>query len=169
MKKILFIFLSGLILLTFLGVVTFVMLPSSNQSSSGTSNLNEKDNQDHEIPLSEQEGTLQGYYFNGYIDMRDSFESFEEESEYIYYMSHHFDYYRNQAFDHDTDESKEDHAKYFSQLDPLNALVSFRNKTKVDLQNGDYIKVTFKGGIMESYPAQIGEVVEVEVTGRKKE
>ncbi|WP_017795954.1 DUF3221 domain-containing protein [Oceanobacillus kimchii] len=168
MKKVLIIFLTGLVFLTFLGMVTFFILPSSNQPSSGTSNLNDSDMQDHEIPINEQEGTLQGYYFNGYIDMRDSFENFEEESEYIYYMSHHFDYYRNQAFVHGKDEPKEEYVEYFKQLDPLNALVSFSNNTKTDLQNGDYIKVTFKGGIMESYPAQIGEVVDVVVIDRRK-
>ncbi|MCT1578780.1 DUF3221 domain-containing protein [Oceanobacillus kimchii] len=167
MKKVLIIFLSGLALLTFLGMVTFVILPSSNQPSSGTSNLNDSDMQDHEIPINEQEGTLQGYYFNGYIDMRDSFEG-GEESDYFHNMDYHFDFYRNQAFVHAKDEPKEDYVEYFKQLDPLNALVSFRNKTKVDLQNGDYIKVTFKGGIMESYPAQIGEVVDVVVIDRRK-
>ncbi|MFS0752576.1 DUF3221 domain-containing protein [Oceanobacillus sp. 1P07AA] len=169
MKKVLLIFFGGLVLLTFLGMIALVILPSSNQSSSGTSDLNEEDFQNQEAPMDEQEGTLQGYYFNGYIDWRDSFASFEEESEYIYYMNHHFDYYRNNAFGNENDEKNEDYAKYFSQLDPLNALVSFSNNTKKELRNGDYIKVTFKGGIMESYPAQIGEVVEVEVIDRRKQ
>lgn len=164
LKKVLIIFISGLVLLTFLGMVTFVILPSSNQSSSGTSNLNEEDIQNHEAPINEQEGTLQGYYFNGYIDMRDSFESFEEESEYIYYMSNYLkDYLNSTAFREGNQDKAKEYNTYFNQLEPPIYPISFTNTSKKELKNGNYIKVTFKGGIMESYPIQIGEVTNVEV------
>ncbi|WP_229720317.1 hypothetical protein [Oceanobacillus neutriphilus] len=57
--------------------------------------------------------------------------------------------------------SNEDYMIYFEQLDEPVRPVSFQNK--YDLNDGEYVKVTFKGGIKETHPMKIGEVIDVEV------
>ncbi|WP_040983432.1 DUF3221 domain-containing protein [Oceanobacillus jeddahense] len=115
--------------------------------------------------IDDEESTLQGYYFNGYIDMRKPFESFDEVTTYMYYMNNYLKEYLNQTVLTDDKKEDEDYVHYFNQLEDSIYPISFQNK--YDLNNGDYVKVTYKGGIKESYPAQIGEIIDVEVMDLK--
>lgn len=118
-------------------------------------------NDKKEETFAEEVSTLQGYYFHGYLDIREPLESFDETTTYMYHMNNYLKEYLDQSSAMRGNEQKEDYIHYFDQLDEPIYPISFHNK--YDLNNGDYVKVTFKGGIKESYPAQIGEVLDVEV------
>ncbi|MCT1902728.1 DUF3221 domain-containing protein [Oceanobacillus sojae] len=151
MKKIILPIIT-VMLLFLISIVVFPRLPLS------PSNDEKEDSRDS--PADEQ-GTLKGYYFNGYIDIREPFEDFDEATTYMYYMNNHLKDYLNQSVMVQNTEQDEDFIHYFEQLDEPVRPVSFQNK--YDLNNGEYVKVIFKGGIMETHPMKIGEVIDVEV------
>ncbi|WP_152656068.1 DUF3221 domain-containing protein [Oceanobacillus sp. CFH 90083] len=144
-------------------VVLLLFLFSIFTFSSPSENLSNDKGENNTSTFEDEESTLLGYYFHGYIDMREPFESFDEASTYMYYMNNYLEDYLNQQFvlTEGSHAENEAYIRYFEQLEDPVYPIFFQNK--YDLNNGEYVKVTFKGGIMESHPAQIGEVTDVEV------
>lgn len=143
------------ITLLLLFLISIAVIPSLPHSPSN------EEEEDTPNTFADEKDTLQGYYFKGYIDIRNPFENFDEATSYMYYMNNYLKDYLNQSVMVQNTEQDEDYIHYFEQLDEPVRPVFFQNK--YDLNNGEYVKVTFKGGIMETHPMKIGEVIDVEV------
>lgn len=114
--------------------------------------------------LEEVEGErFSGYYYHDYLDRREK-GGIEFEREYFRYMNRHFKDYLGPGrllSKGNKDEETEDYLAYFESIGGLE-LYSFP-RGGVDLNNGDYITFIVKSLILESDPAQIQKVEDIEV------
>lgn len=146
-----------------LGVVFVITLFFHEQSISEKREVEPKAAEDIE-DVEEIEGTrFSGYYYHGYLDRREKGD-IEFDREYFYYMNRYFKDYLGPGrivSKGNKDEETEDYLAYFESIGGLE-LYSFP-RGGVDLNNGDYITFIVKSLILESDPAQIQKVEDIEV------
>lgn len=92
--------------------------------------------------LDEDTGLVKGYYWKGYLDQREKFQNSAEEKEY-----------QEELMNRPITDAIEDSGYLWYRLDDVSG----------EIADGSYVKVTYKGPILEVYPAIFSEVVGIEV------
>lgn len=164
MRKILFFFISFFILLGAMFIWSLIdnyAQEFENKRSTARSNslkMNE-----------ETEEQITGYFYFGFIDMREKFEE-EAQEQYFYYMDHYFQQYYNKIIlpDEriDSKSPEGNYVEYFQEINGLNLLEISSNYSK-GVGNGDYISIQVKGPVFESFPMQ-AKITRIEIIHSRK-
>ncbi|WP_058306333.1 DUF3221 domain-containing protein [Gracilibacillus massiliensis] len=158
MRKILPILIPFILLCA---ILVFILEFNTTEPENSTPSTNEEQTSHQEKNLE----PITGYFYFGYIDMRDKLEE-DDEEEYFYYMDKYFQaYYRKITMPEENTElqesEEENYEDYFREESGFN-LLTIPSEYRNELKNGDYISIIVDGPIYESFPMQ-GNVTRVEV------
>lgn len=117
-------------------------LPGNQPSSTKPSASNRSNATAISSSLDEDTGLVEGYYWKGYLDQREKFQNSAEEKEY-----------QEELMNRPITDAIEDSGYLWYRLDDVYG----------EIADGSYVKVTYKGPILEVYPAIFSEVVGIEV------
>lgn len=101
------------------------------------------------------EGNELGYYYFGFIDIRDRFEPVDEYTYFLNMDNYFEDYYKDMFIlsKKDEESSSESYFDYFEGINGLNLLEIPKSKRE-GLRNGDYISISLKEPTKETFPLQ---------------
>ncbi|MEO1768916.1 hypothetical protein [Candidatus Enterococcus ferrettii] len=118
-------------------------VPAPNRSS-GSSSSSSASGQPVESnsTLLEESSSLEGYYWEGYLDQREKFQNPLEEKEY-----------KDILFSSELTDAIAGSGYMWYRVDDV----------VTEIPDGSYVKVTYEGPILEVYPAIFAKVVKVEI------
>lgn len=132
-----------LTLLVFVGVrqVGYDLSPSDESEPSFSSTIGNSATASSSSFV-EDVGFMEGYYWNGYLDQREKIQDSIEEKEY-----------KDTLIASQIPEAIEGSGDSWYRVDDLSA----------EVPDGSYVKVTYKGPILEMYPAIFSSILKVEI------